>query len=32
VPAEVIRKLLARWEVPDLTEAHRVNWITSIYL
>ena len=26
VPAEVIRKLLARWEVPDLTEAHRVEW------
>ena len=27
VPAEVIRKLTARWEVPDLTEAHRVDWI-----
>lgn len=27
VPAEVIRKLTARWEVPDLTEAHRVEWI-----
>jgi putative nucleotidyltransferase with HDIG domain len=27
VPPEVIRKLIARWEVPDLTEAHRVDWI-----
>ena len=26
VPAEVVRKLTARWEVPDLTEAHRVEW------
>jgi predicted kinase len=26
VPSEVIRKLTARWEVPDLTEAHRVEW------
>jgi predicted kinase len=25
VPPEVIRKLTARWEVPDLTEAHRVE-------
>jgi len=25
VPPEVIRKLIARWEVPDLTEAHRVD-------
>lgn len=25
VPPEVIRKLIARWEVPDLTEAHQVN-------
>lgn len=29
VPAEVIRKLTARWEVPDLTEAHRVDWVTT---
>ena len=29
VPAEVIRKLTARWEVPDLTEAHRVEWVTE---
>jgi len=27
VPAEVIRKLIERWEVPDSTEAHRVDWI-----
>lgn len=29
VPAEVIRKLTARWEVPDLTEAHRVDCVTE---
>lgn len=29
VPAEVIQKLTARWEVPDLTEAHRVEWVTE---
>ena len=29
VPAEVIRKLTARWEVPDLTEAHQVDWIEA---
>ena len=29
VPAEVIRKLTARWEVPDLTEAHRVEWVAD---
>jgi predicted kinase len=29
VPAEVIRKLTARWEVPDMTEAHRVDWVTE---
>ena len=27
VPAEVIRRLTARWEVPDLTEAHRVDCV-----
>jgi predicted kinase len=27
VPAQVINRLLERWEVPDLTEAHRVDWI-----
>ena len=25
VPSEVINRLLARWEPPDLTEAHRVE-------
>ncbi|HEX8501559.1 MAG TPA: AAA family ATPase [Pyrinomonadaceae bacterium] len=29
VPPEVIRKLTARWEVPDLTEAHRVDWVAG---
>jgi putative nucleotidyltransferase with HDIG domain len=29
VPAEVIRKLTARWEVPDLTEAHSVEWVAG---
>ena len=29
VPAEVIRKLTDRWEVPDLTEAHRVDCVTE---
>lgn len=29
VPAEVIRKLTARWEVPDLTEAHCVDWVAG---
>ncbi|HZS43588.1 MAG TPA: AAA family ATPase [Blastocatellia bacterium] len=28
VPADVIRRLLDRWEVPDLTEAHKVEWIS----
>ncbi len=27
VPAQVISKLFSRWEVPDLTEAHQVDWI-----
>lgn len=26
VPEAVIERLLARWEVPDPTEAHRVDW------
>ncbi|HUE76190.1 MAG TPA: AAA family ATPase [Chloroflexota bacterium] len=29
VPETVIERLLARWEVPDLTEAHRVDWIVG---
>jgi len=27
VPGSVISRLLNRWEVPDLTEAHRVDWV-----
>ena len=27
VPAAVIERLLDRWEVPDLTEAHRVEYV-----
>ncbi len=26
VPADVIEKMLDRWEVPDVTEAHEVRW------
>ena len=29
VPEEAIARLLERWEVPDLTEAHRVDWISN---
>lgn len=29
VPAEVIRRLTERWEVPDPTEAHRVDRVTE---
>ena len=29
VPEPVIEKLLSRWEVPDLTEAHRVDWVVG---
>ena len=29
VPAQVITKLFHRWEVPDLTEAHHVDWIVQ---
>ena len=29
VPEAVIDRLLARWEVPDRTEAHRVDWIAD---
>ena len=32
VPAEVIKRLLDRWEVPDLTEAHKVDWVENINL
>lgn len=27
VPEAVVERLLDRWEVPDLTEAHQVDWI-----
>jgi predicted kinase len=27
VPADAIVRLLSRWEVPDLTEAHHVDWV-----
>jgi predicted kinase len=27
VPDAVIEKLLDRWEIPDATEAHRVDWV-----
>lgn len=29
VPEPVLKKLRARWEVPDLTEAHDVEWIAN---
>jgi predicted kinase len=29
VPERVIDGLLDRWEVPDLTEAHRVEWVLA---
>jgi predicted kinase len=28
VPEDVIERMLRRWEVPDRTEAHRVDWVT----
>jgi putative nucleotidyltransferase with HDIG domain len=27
VPTNVVEAMLDRWEVPDLTEAHRVDWV-----
>ncbi len=30
VPRRVIEKLLQRWEVPDLTEAHNVGWYVHV--
>ncbi|MFN7931295.1 MAG: AAA family ATPase [Blastocatellia bacterium] len=29
VPVAVIHKLFSRWEVPDVTEAHQVDWIVQ---
>jgi tRNA uridine 5-carbamoylmethylation protein Kti12 len=27
VPEPVIERLIGRWEVPDPTEAHQVDWV-----
>jgi len=29
VPPAVLERLLDRWEVPDGTEAHRVDWVAE---
>jgi predicted kinase len=29
VPKHVMKRLISRWQVPDRTEAHRVDWISS---
>ncbi|MCA9550193.1 MAG: AAA family ATPase [Myxococcales bacterium] len=29
VPAAALERMLERWEVPDVTEAHEVEWVTS---
>jgi predicted kinase len=29
VPESAMQKMLARWEVPDLSEAHQVDWIIN---
>jgi predicted kinase len=29
VPAAAIERMIARWEAPDLTEAHAVSWIDT---
>lgn len=29
VPAAVLERMLARWEVPDLTEAHQVDYVVT---
>jgi predicted kinase len=29
VPESVLERLLDRWEVPDPTEAHRVEWVVE---
>jgi predicted kinase len=29
VPQAVLERLLDRWEVPDQTEAHRVDWVAE---
>jgi putative nucleotidyltransferase with HDIG domain len=30
VPEGVIKRMLSRWEVPDLTEAHAVEWVLNL--
>jgi len=30
VPEQVLERLIDRWEVPDRTEAHQVDWIVSV--
>lgn len=30
VPAEVVRRLAAKWDPPDPTEAHRVDWYQNL--
>ena len=29
VPHAVVERLVDRWETPDLTEAHRVEWVST---
>jgi len=29
VPEGALGRMLERWEVPDLTEAHRVEWVVK---
>jgi predicted kinase len=29
VPGPVVDRLVARWETPDVTEAHRVSWVVT---
>jgi tRNA uridine 5-carbamoylmethylation protein Kti12 len=29
VPQAVLERMLARWEVPDLTEAHQVDYVVA---
>jgi predicted kinase len=29
VPEAIVERLLSRWEVPDRTEAHRVDWVVE---
>jgi predicted kinase len=29
IPEQIIEKLLGRWQVPDLSEAHQVEWVVA---